>query len=195
MSVLERLGIDNKINLDDLYNRFLGLEKEQQTLVMVGLGVVVILLLSLPVYVVSSQLGKTEKQYRKVAEKASQFYALVDDYHDIQKDVDVQKKNSESLGIDPLRKILDEVSKNLNIDPKKMNLKTISPVPSSLYTELSKDVTVSSIGFDEMVQLVAQLTQYKGARLHIKKLVAQADQKNRQMMKSVSFTLSMMKPN
>ena len=56
-SLLER------INFEDLYNAFLGLEQRQQTLIVIGGVVLALLLVFVPISCATSKLGKLQKDY------------------------------------------------------------------------------------------------------------------------------------
>ena len=195
MSFLERFGLNSKFNFDDLYNTFLGLEKEQQTIVGGALVAVVVLILLVPIFFVSSQLGKMEAKYKTVSGKAAQFYDLMDEYNRITKSAQSGKTSAAALGSDPLKQVVYQITDELKVDRKRVNLKTVAPVSSALYTELAKDVTIGNITFEDTVQLFSKILHYEGVQLRVKKAVIEVDSKNRQVMKNVSFTISMAKPN
>lgn len=192
---MDKISSLKQINIDDLYNDFLGLEQKQQIFVGVGIGLVILLLLSLPISCVSSKINEKEEGFRKFTKMASDFYGVQAEYSKLKTSFDRIKKSSSKLGSDPLKRIIYDVAKEVGIEQQKVAPKTISPVTSDLFTELGKEITIKNIRFDQTISLLSQLVNYKDIPISIKKLSIKADPKNKQMMRTVSMTITTIKPN
>lgn len=195
MSILDKIGLSDKINLDDWYNTFLSLEKKQQTLVSVGLVIVLLVILSLPVGCVSSKLGEKQEDYEKHMKMASQFYGVQQEYDSLRQSLDDIKKASRKFGSDPLKGVLYTSTDEVGIVRRTVTPKTVTPIATEMFTELGKDVKMVNIRFDQMVKLLDKLVNNEQIPIKIKKLTAKVDPKDKKMMKSLTFTMTTLKPN
>jgi hypothetical protein len=193
MMILDKLGLSDKINFEDWYNTFLSLEKKQQTLVGVGIAVVILVVLSLPVGCVASKLNEKEEDYQKHLKMASEFYSVQQEYSKLKSSFDNVKKQSSKLGGDPLKGVLYNVTDEIGVERRSVTPKTVSPVKSELFTELGKDVTIKDIRFDQMVKLLDKIINNEKLPVKIKKLTAKADNKDKKMIKLLTFTMTTLK--
>jgi len=195
MALMDKISSLKQINIDDLYNDFLGLEQKQQIFVGVGIALVLLLILSLPISCVSSKINEKEEGYLKYMKMASDFYGVQAEYSKLQTSFDRIKKSSSKLGSDPLKRVIYSIADEVGIQQQKVAPKTISPVTFELFTELGKEVTIKNIRFDQTINLLNLLVTYKDVPIKIKKLAIKVDPKNKQMMRTVSMTITTIKPN
>ena len=195
MSLLDKIGLQDKLNPDDLYNTFVGLERPQKIMVGVGIGLVLIAMMVFPVSCINSALGEKEDDYQKHLKMADEFHKVLNEYKSLQGGFDALKNKSRQIGKDPLKGVIYQATDDLNIDRQKVTPKTVSPVAGELFTELAKDVTIQNIRFDQTIKLLDKLVHHKGVPVAIKKLSIKVDPKQKQNMKSLSFRVSTMKPN
>lgn len=196
MTLVEKIKSSlSRVNLDDLYNDFLGLEKNQQILVVSGIGLVLLLLLFLPINCVSSKINEKEDRYHRYAKMASEFYAIQEEYSRLKKSFDQVKNQASRLGTDPLKRVLYDLTDGIGIERSKIEPKTMSPVVGELFTEIGKEVTIENVRFDQVITLLGELVNFKDLPIHIKSLQIKADKNNKQLMNKVKFTITTMRPS
>lgn len=193
MSILSKLNLGDRWQIDDLYNTFLGLEKKQQILAVVGGVVVLLIVLALPVKLVTSKLGEKEADYQDYAEMAGEFYALKNQF-------DLQKGQIESLtkrvkGRDPLKQIVIQMTDAMNLDRGKVDLSENSSSKGDVFTELSKDVKIQNIRMDDAIKLLSRLDQNEEVPIKITKLNLKANSRNKMVIRTMTFTLVTYRPN
>lgn len=195
MSFLDKIGLQDKLHLDDLYNTFLSLEKKQQTLASFGIIVILLVLMALPITCVSSKLSEKESEYDKYLDMASEFHGIQQQYSLMKSSLDDIKVQMDKLGFDPLKGILYNITDEIGVDRRTVTPKKIPDVNDDLFTEQGKDVQIQNIRFDQMVKLIDKLVNNQQLPVKIKKMTAKADPKNKQMIKSLTFTMTTMTPN
>lgn len=195
MGLLEKFGLQDKLNLDDLYNTFLSLEKKQQMAAGIGIAVALIVLMVLPVTCVSSKLSEREEEYNSYLDKAAEFNGIVQQYSMLKANLDDVKKQLDKLGIDPLKGVLYNATDAIGIDRRTVTPKKIPDLAGDLFTEEGKDVQIQNIRFDQMVKLLDRLINNDQLPVTIRKMTAKADSKDKQMIKTLSFTMTTMIPN
>lgn len=193
MSFLSKFNLGDRLQLDDLYNTFLGLEKKHQILAAVGGVVVILLVLALPVKLVSSKLGEKEADYQDYADMAGEFYALKNEY-DLQKSR-IENVTKQVKGRDPLKQVLISMADAVGVDRRKIDFSENSPVKGDIFTELSKDVTIQNIRMDNAIKLISRLDQNEEVPIKITKLNLKANSRNKMIIRTMSFTLVTYKPN
>jgi len=195
MSLTDKIKSLSKINFDDLYNDFLGLERNQQTIVAVGLAIVFLIIVFLPIRCVSSKINEKETEYLKFTKMASQFYGIQQEYTNLKQSFDRIKKASSKLGADPLKRVLYNITDDLGIDRSKITLKTSSPVSGELFTEVGKEVVIKNIRFDQTINLLERLADFSEVPINVKTVTIKADKNNRQLMREIKFAITTIKPS
>lgn len=190
MALTDKIGSISRLNFDDLYNSFLSLEKKQQLGVAAVVVVLVLVLLFLPVSCVGSKLSAKKEAYQSHAKTAADFYRVADEYLKIKGRFDTQKQSKSDLGGDPLKTVLYQVADELQIERQRVTPKTVSPVEGNLFTEVGKEVSVRNIRFDQAIQFLSKLIQNTAIPVKVKKLDLQADAKNKQTIRTMTFTLT-----
>jgi hypothetical protein len=194
MSLLDKLNLSDKLNFDDLYNTFVGLERRQQIIFVSAASLIVILMLFIPAGCVSSKLNEKQTEYEDYTSMASEFYAVLTEYADLKRGFGDLEKSVSRLGNDSLSKVIYNLSEEMGIKKSSVSLKSISTSSSDLFIEEGKQATIKNIKFDQMVKLIEQLENYSDLPLNIKKLTAKVDPKNKQIMRSLSFSVTTIKP-
>jgi len=195
VSITEKIKSLSKINFDDLYNDFLGLERNQQIMAVAGIALVALVILFIPISCVSSKISEKEDQYLKFSKMASEFYGIQQQYTDLKKSFDQIKKASSILGVDPLKRVLYNITDEIGIDRSRIDDKTSSPIKGELFTTVGKDVTIKNIRFDQVVDLLSQLVNFKDVPITIKTLKIKTDKKDRQVMREIKLSISTIRPN
>lgn len=120
-----KYSLFNRINFDDLYNAFLGLDDRQQLLTVAGAVFAVILLIVLPISWASSTLSSLEKDYSKARQGFDQVQTKIGDYQKSKLQLDALKKQLKSRKGGSLSAVIESIAKDAGVEisrVKKINL-------------------------------------------------------------------------
>lgn len=195
MSLLEKINSFTKLSYDDIYNTVLGLERRQQMIAASVLVVLLIVLLFAPITCVTSKLNEKEDEYKEYVGMASELYAVLGEYSALRGDFGKIEESFGKLGSDSLSRVIYSLAEEIGIKKSNVSLKSVSLSSSDLFEEVGKQATIKNALFDQTIRLLDQLVHYKELPLSIKKLAIKVDPQNKQLMKSVTFTVSTVKPN
>src|SRR5690349_68268 len=84
MSLLEKLNIFNRLNIDDLTSTFLGLERRMQIAASIGIGILLLLFIFLPLSCVTAKLNEKETEYENYMHTVAEFYGVTSEYAALQ---------------------------------------------------------------------------------------------------------------
>ncbi|MBF0106456.1 MAG: hypothetical protein HQM16_14160 [Deltaproteobacteria bacterium] len=195
MNFLDKLGIGDKLNFDDLYNKFLGLERSRQIAVGVGLVILLLVVLSLPVLFVTAKLDETREDYSKYIKKASEFYGILNEYKKLNEEFNTIKTKTAQLGKDPLTAILYKAAEEVDIKKSALTVTTEKEIKNDLFTEMPKKIKINNVRFDQAVQVLDKLVRYEEMPITIKQLDIEVTPNNKLIMKTMNFTASVIRPN
>lgn len=185
MTLLDRLKNIRKINFDDLYYSFLGLEKKQQTYVVIGLIGVFLILLWLPTRFFSNMLLEKEQSYLKYKKDAERLNQMMTEYTTLQKALN---ETASGTG-DNLSELIYGRAESMGIPKKKISLKTLKLPAGELITQEGKDVEVNKVPFDQFMKFIHDIQMTKRFPIAINKLVIKIDRLNRQVVNQASFSV------
>lgn len=195
MALSDQFTILQKINFDDAYNAFLGLDKRRQMAVGIAAVVLALLLMVLPLSCVSDQLDAERTEYDKYMDKASEFFGILDEYAKLQHRLDQSQEVFSRMGADSLSAIVYNVAGSNGIEKNRIELKSVASSPNDAIQEVGKEVRMRDVSFDQLVTFMDKLAAYDQLPLTIKKVDIKVDPNKRQIMHQVSFTVSTIKPN
>lgn len=192
---LEKLNLGEKLNFDDAYNTFLGLERKQQMAVSIGLVVVLLFLIYLPMSFVASLLGDKEEAYTAYLKKAQEIVALKTRYTERKGRFQKFEQSFSKLGSDSLRTVIYNLAEDNGIEKTSLEMKSVNLSSNEQFSEVGSDVRIRQIELDQALNFIHKLETYDALPLTIKKVLLKADPNDRMMLKEVSFTVSTIKPN
>lgn len=196
MALSDKITILQKINFDDLYNTFLGLDKRRQVLIGAAAGLVLLFLLFLPASCVSQKLNERENEYVEYLDKASEFFGMIAEYEKLQKNFSKVEKSFQNLGSDPLRTVVYKLGEDFGIEASKIQLETLKSTASSeIFQEVGKEVSMRNVQVDVVIKFIEKLENYEEVPLLIKKVNMKADKNDKRLLRQVSFTVSTIRPN
>lgn len=195
MTFLEKINSFTKLNYDDVYNTFLGWERRQQMIAISVLAVVLVIILFAPITCVTSKLNEREEEYKAYAGMASGLHAVLTEYSSLRGNFNKIEENFGKLGGDSLSRVIYNLAEEIGIKKNNVSLKSVNLSSSDLFEEVGKQATIKNVLFDQTIRLLDQLVNYKELPLSIKKLAIKVDPQNKQLMKTVTFTVSTLKPS
>jgi hypothetical protein len=188
-SLLENIQWPPKVNFDDAYNAFLGMDRRLQLLLVLFLVLFFIFGLIWPIGYLSSQLDAKEDEYIEYLQTASEIQGAVMDYSQMQQSVKSLKKGLSTLGSDPLKSLVYNIAEEQNIPISQVEVKTVNTPGSGDLKEISKEVTLKNANYDKVVQFLDRLTHYRGVPIKIRKLSIRPDRNKRELMRQTQFTI------
>jgi hypothetical protein len=195
LALSDKIPFLQKINFDDLYNAFLGLDRRRQTAFGVAAALGALALLFLPMSCVSEQLGAKQADYDKYVARASEFFGILNEYGKLQKGLDRVQESFSKMGADSLSTVIYNMAEEIGIQKSKVELKSVNLAENEAFQEVGKEVSMRDVQFDELMKFMDKLSSYDQLPLSIKKASIKADPNKRNVMHQVSFTVSTIKPN
>lgn len=194
LSLIKNLNIGSKLNFDDVYNIYLSLEKKQQLIVTSSLVFFLLLVVFIPLSCVSAKLDGKRGDYEEHVQKASELFGVLAEIKGFEKSF-AHIKTNEDLGSDPIKKVLYMVTDEIGIERQRVvDKKANIPSTDKAFIEVGKDVELKNILFSQTVDLLHKLINNSELPLNIKKLQIKVDPKNKQVMKTVSLTITTIEP-
>ena len=180
-----------KINFDDLYNTFLGLDKRQQTLAVLGFVLVFLIFLWLPAQFLSVKISNLQENYVSYQSDAQKLKQALNEYGSMQ----AALTQTSTVGAeDSLSGLIYNMSEEFGIPKKKVSLKSMSKLPQGdLFEQDGKDVEIKAVPFDQLMRLIHGLESNTKIPIVMKKLDMKVDKKNRQVINQATFTVMTIK--
>ena len=180
-----------KINFDDWYNTFLGMDKRQQALSVFGFVVFFLLVLWVPSHFLTLKISALEENYQSYQKDAQKLKQTLGEYTSLQSALG---QSSTAAAEDNLSALIYNMAEEFGIPQKKVGLKSMGKLPQGdLFEQDGKDIDIKSVPFDQLMRLVNGLESNTKLPVVIKKLNLKVDKKNRQVINQASFTVMTIK--
>jgi hypothetical protein len=196
MALLEKINILNRINIDDLTNSFLGMDRRMQVLTTVGAVLGVLLLIFLPMIFISSLLSGKETEYVQHMETVADFYDAASEYSALNTRIGSLQEGS-ALANKKLSDVIYDLADKSGIVASRIKLNQATQIlrTGETFTEIGQDGKVLATTLESIVNFLEQIDKTPGGMLKVRKLEMKVDPRNKQALREVAFTISMMKLN
>ncbi len=196
MALLEKINILNRINIDDLTNSFLGMDRRMQVLTTVGAVLGVLLLIFLPMIFISSLLSGKETEYVQHMETVADFYDAASEYSALNARIGSLQEGS-ALANKKLSDVIYDLADKSGIVASRIKLNQATQIlrTGETFTEIGQDGKVLATTLESIVNFLEQIDKTPGGMLKVRKLEMKVDPRNKQALREVAFTISMMKLN
>ncbi|EKD41364.1 MAG: hypothetical protein ACD_73C00747G0002 [uncultured bacterium] len=165
-----KYGLISKLNLEDLYNSFLGLEEKQQLMTIGGIVVIFIIIILMPISCAYSKLSKLESDYEKGSKNRESFSQKISEHQNLQAQLDLIKKGMAGSKSGSLNSIIESLANEAEIGSNIDRLKPMSLGSTDYYEEDGVDAVISNVNLDQISKFLLKIEQNKSVPLHIKKL-------------------------
>lgn len=172
----------NRLNLEGLYNTFLGLTPREQTFTLVGFAVAVILLLGLPVSLAVGKLSTLEKAIQQSRENRRQVIREIESYKKMDSQFNAVAKQFEKGFDRTITTTMEKLAQQVGIKDRIESLKERPIAPSDLYDELAVDVRISKVTLDQLADFLYRIEQHEQLILRIKQLQVKPRYGNRNLL-------------
>lgn len=158
-----KYGLLGRLNIEDLYNAFLGLEQRQQVLAVGGAVLMLLALIIVPVTCATSKLGDLESEYDKNKKEWDSFMGRIGTYQ-AGKEALAQKRDQIGRGglSGSLTTIVETLARESEIGDKIERLKPATGDSSSEYfDEEGVDVVLSGVSLSQAVSFLYKVENYQ----------------------------------
>lgn len=170
MTERSKYSLLGRINFEDLYNAFLGLEQRQQTLIVIGGAVLALLLVFVPISCAASKLGKLRGDYEKSREGMSTFLSKINDYQASKKQLSEIQKQLSAGGGQSLTTVLESLANEEGIGGNIEKLKPVNMGTSDYFDEVGVDATIGKVTLDQIVSYLSRIETHPDIPMKVKKL-------------------------
>lgn len=188
-----KLGFLNKLNVDDLYNAFMGLDNKYQIQIGIGAVVLFFVLMLIPASYLSSKLDDKAEYYDKMVALSSAVYDMQMNFVAYQNSVeDLRKSLTGKEGGSP-RVLVEKIAKEHEIGT---NIKTLTESKlgsNDVFDQVGLDGKMTQVGVDAFLKFAQALETHQGLPFTFRKLQMNVDSKNPQMLRDVTFQVETIK--
>ncbi|MCE9624225.1 MAG: type II secretion system protein M [Deltaproteobacteria bacterium] len=169
-----------RLNVEELYNTFIGFAPREQILVGVGIGVVLLLLVLVPVSCGSSKLTKLEKQIESHEKNVSKVVDKITELQQVQ-----GKMKSVETRIRPKSQVqlttkLEALATQSGIGPNIDSLKEVPGTPGEDFEEMVVGVRLSRLSLSQLIEFLYGIESQNDLSLQVKRLQLKPRYDNRQ---------------
>jgi hypothetical protein len=189
MGIKSKYSILERINVENLYNTFLGMTPREQTIAVVMAVGVLVLFIIMPVSLASGRLSNMEKMIKVSHSKMDQIMVQIDDFNKIKANLDRIESGLKGGFDRTVSTTLESLAQESGIGDNIQSLKEKPIIPTDLYDELSVDVSLSKITLDQVVGYLYKIEQNKQKVLRVKRLQLKPRYDNKRLF-DVSFQVS-----
>ena len=182
-SFLERL------NLNSIYNVFLGLPPQQQTVAIAGAAVALALIILLPISLASGRITKLERSYSQNKKEMGNIVFEIEDYNKMKDRLKVMEEDVKKGYDTSLSTTLESLGDKSGIKENIESIKERPVVPSELFDESIVDVRLSKVTLPQLIDFLYSIEYDKTRLLRVKELRLRTRFDNTQLF-DVSFQVS-----
>ena len=189
MALFGKSSLKETLNIEELYNRFLGLDEQQRTLTIVGIVVVLLLLIIIPVTCASSKLSQKEKKILNHSKNMDELVSKILEYQKVEnkmKQMETQWAGRSKISISTT---LESLSAQSGLDKNIDTIKEQTPSAGDIFDQHSADVRLSRVGLSQLLDYLYKIESFQQGALKVDKLQLHPRYDNRQLF-DVSFTVS-----
>lgn len=189
MSLKEKYSFLERINVGNIYNAFLGLPPERQTIAMIGSAVLLVILILLPVSFSSGKISTMEKRLDKSQSEMGNIVFEIEDYEKMQGKLGLMESSLKTGFDSALSTTLESLASKAGIQDSIESIKERPVVPSELFDESIVDVRLSKVTLDQLIDFLYSIEYDKQKILRVKELRLRTRFDNKQLF-DVAFQVS-----
>ncbi|HKY63241.1 MAG TPA: hypothetical protein VJR29_07460 [bacterium] len=175
-----KYSLKERLNIEELYNTFLGLGPREQVLSAVGIGIVLLLLIVIPVACASSRLSKLEKQIDSHEKNVSKVVDKLGEYQQAQSKFKAVEGRIRPKSQVQLTTKLESLATQSGIGQNIDSLKEMPGTPGEDFEEVVVAVRLSRLPLSQLVEFLYGIESQNDLSLKIKRLQLKPRYDNRQ---------------
>lgn len=191
MAKTGKYSLKERLNIEELYNTFLGMAPREQILSVVGIGVVLLLLIVIPIACASSKLGKMQKQIDTNEKNVGKVMTRIAEYKTAQNRIKQVETKVRPKSEVQLQTRLESLATQSGISDKIDSLKERPVTPGEDFEELAVDVRMSRLSLGQVIEFLFGVESQQDLNLKINQLQLRPRYDNRQLF-DVNFSVSTM---
>lgn len=193
MATGSKYSIFNRLNPEEIYNQFLGMDQRQQILTVSALIIVLVLMIVVPFGCASAKLSDLEKDYEKSMKSQEKFMSKLETYEKTQGRIQqLRKALSGSSGGRSLSAVVESIANEAEIGSKINRLKPINLGVTEFFDEEGVDAVFTQVSLEEVLNFLQKVEDYQQIPLTIKQLQVKPNYRQRQML-TATIQLSTLK--
>ncbi|HBF13921.1 MAG TPA: hypothetical protein DDW49_11145 [Deltaproteobacteria bacterium] len=173
-----KYGILGRLNPEDLYNAFLGLEQRQQVFMAIGLFILLVCLIVLPISCASSKLSELEQTVKKGDQGQKEIIDKIAKYQGMKAGFETLKKSFAKGG--SLTTAVESIANQVGIGSNIEQLKPITLASSDYYDEEGVDIVMNAVSLSQLVDFLNKLEHYQSIPIKITKFQIKPRYRRRQ---------------
>ena len=188
---MPKISLKERLNVEEIYNQFLGLDPQQRMLALAGTAVVLLLIIIIPISCASSKLSKLEKTVIGHEKNMDDLMGKLKEYQSLQSRVKATEAQWAGRSKVSLSTTLESLSAQSGLDK---NIDSIKEQPPSMgekdiLEEHVAAVRLSRAPFSQAIDFLYKIESLPNAGLRVKKLQMKPRYDNRQLF-DLSFEVS-----
>lgn len=178
---MSKYSLKDRLNIDDLYQRFLSLAPREQMFALGGIGVLVILLLVLPITCASSKLGDLEKEMQNHEKNVAKIQSRIKDYQQSEKRLQDFEASIKPESQVLLTTLVENLAKESAIENSISGFDELKGVKGEDFQEKILGIRMSKLTLGQVVEFLYALETQKGLQLRVQKLQMKPRYDNREL--------------
>lgn len=184
-----KYSIIERLNINRMYNLFLSLPPQQQTLAMIAVGFVLLIIVLLPISLASSKIGRMEKSLNQSSEEMGSIVYEIEDYDEAKNKLKLMEDGLKSGYDTALSTTIENLASKQGIQGNIESIKERPIVPSELFDESIVEVRVNKVTLSQLVDFLYSIEYDKTKLLRVKELRMRTRYDDAQLF-DVSFQVS-----
>lgn len=189
MSLKSKYTFLQRVNINEVYNLFLGLPPQQQTLALIGAGLLALFIVLLPISLASSKIGKMEKNLNLSKNEMGNIVYEIDDYSRKKSQLEAIEGGVKTGFDTALATTIESLAQKAQMQDNIESIKERPVAPSELFDESSVEVRISKITLQQLINFLYSIEYDKDKLLRVKDLRIKTRFDNKQLL-DVSFQVS-----
>lgn len=184
-----KYSILEKLNINGIYNSFLSLPPQQQTLAMIAAVVVVVMIVLLPISLTSSRINKMAKQLNTSEQEMGNIVAEIEQYNASRAKLK-EMEDSLKAGYDTsLSTTIESMASKTGIKENIESIKERPVVPSELFDESIVEVRLLKVTLPQLIDFLYSIEYDRTKVLRVRELRIKSRFDNKQLF-DVTFLVS-----
>lgn len=189
MSLKNKYLFLDRLNISKIYNVFLNLPPQQQTVAMIVAGIVAVILFLLPISIASNKIESMQRKLNSSQDKMGGIVNEIDNYNNSKAKLEDLEKKIDTGFEKNLATLIAKLAAQAGISDENLNLNKMPDVPSDPFNEYVVDVRLKKISLTQLTDFLFAIENDKKKLLRIKDLKIDVRHGNRSEF-NVTFKVS-----
>ncbi len=188
MSQTSKYSLKERLNFEEIYQRFLGLDPKQRILAMGGGIFLILLILLIPISLATSKISEQEEAILNHEKNMTSLISKINDYKLASRKLDALKEHWSKRSAVGLPTILEDISREVGVTIDSIN-PTVNTSTKSLLEEHVASVKLSRITLNQALDYLYKVESSPQGELKVSKLKMNPRFDNRQLF-DLTFDVS-----